>query len=116
MSMSRLFGSPWSSVLREVGPASRKAGCVPDSAPAYGSDAGGEVIWTDAADGTAGLTEAGSRSTSEGSRVRVCHRTPPPGWYCHRHGPRNRLHERVLVEKLRAAWTESEYSRLWQRS
>jgi len=25
-------------------PALQEAGCVPDSAPAYGSDAGGEVI------------------------------------------------------------------------
>ena len=65
--MSRLFGSPWSSVLQR----NEKAGCVPDSAPAYGSDAGGEVIWTGAADGTAGLTEAGSRSMSE-ARECVC--------------------------------------------
>ena len=44
MSMSRLFGSPWSSVLRKAVLRLQKAGCVPDSAPAYGSDAGGEVI------------------------------------------------------------------------
>ena len=41
----------------ESSPALQKDGYMPDSAPAYGSDAGGEVILTDAADGTAGLTE-----------------------------------------------------------
>jgi len=56
--------------------ARKKSGSVPDSAPAYGSDAGREVIWMGAADGTAGLTEAGSRSMSEG-RECVCATTLP---------------------------------------
>jgi hypothetical protein len=85
MSMSRLFGSPWSSVLRKAVLHLQKAGCVPDSAPAYGSDAGGEVIWTGAADGTAGLTV----EHIGGVRVPVCHRGPRPDWYCQRHGPRD---------------------------
>ena len=41
----------------EGSPALQEDGYMPDSAPAYGSDAGGEVISTGAADGTAGLTE-----------------------------------------------------------
>ena len=29
--------------------------------------------------------------------MRVCYHAPPPGWYCHRHGPRDGLHERCWL-------------------
>jgi hypothetical protein len=66
--MSRLFGSPWSSVLQR----NEKAGCVPDSAPAYGRDAGREVIWTGAADGRCWA--------DRGCLEVVCATMDPPAW------------------------------------
>jgi len=46
---------------------------VPDLAPAYGSDAGREVIWEGAADGAAGLIEE-IRENSMASTCFCCRR------------------------------------------
>ena len=51
---------------------------MPDLAPAYGSDAGREVIWEGAADGAAGLIEE-IRENSMASTCFCC-----PSYY---HGP-----------------------------